>query len=401
VHEKDILISGAGIAGPALAHWLSRAGYRPTIVERSPAPRPGGQTVDVRGAARTVVDRMGLLDAVRAIRVEERGVAYVDGRGWHRAEIPAEAFGGEGIVAEIEVLRGDLAELLYEATRETSEYLFDDAITAIEQDADGVTVRFRRSPERRFGLVVGADGLHSGVRALAFGPGERFVRPLGGLSAYFTVPNRYRLDGWFEMYTVPGATVALRPDRDPAHVKALLGIRTPDPAVDRRDPDAVRALLTETFTGAGWVADQVIADMRTSTDVFYEELAQVRMDSWSAGRVVLLGDAAWCPSPISGLGTSTALVGAYVLAGELVRAGGDHVAAFAEYERVLRPYIAESQQLPPGGADGFVPASRLMIALRMLTTRMMTRWPVRNMVAKVFTKAEAIDLPDYALQPVG
>jgi 2-polyprenyl-6-methoxyphenol hydroxylase-like FAD-dependent oxidoreductase len=343
---------------------------------------------------------MGLLEAVRAIRVDERGIAYVDTRGRHRARIPAEAFGGEGIVAEIEVLRGDLADLMYEATRETTEYLFDDAVTAIDQDADGVTVRFRRAPERRFGLVVGADGLHSGVRALAFGPEERFVRSLGCLTAYFTVPNRYRLDGWFEMYNAPGAMVALRPDRDPAHVKALLAMRTPATPVDRRDPDALRAMLARQFAGVGWVADQVIADMRHSTDVFHEELGQVRMDAWSSGRVVLLGDAAWCPSPVSGLGTSTALVGAYVLAGELARAGGDHVAAFAAYEERLRPYIAESQQLPPGGTSGFVPASRVMIGLRMLTARMMTRWPLRNVVAKEFTKAEAVDLPDYTLEAV-
>jgi 2-polyprenyl-6-methoxyphenol hydroxylase-like FAD-dependent oxidoreductase len=397
MHEKDVLISGAGIAGPAMAHWLSRAGYRPTIVERAAAPRPSGQTVDVRGAARTVVERMGLLDAVKAIRVEERGIAFVDTLGRRKAEMSADAFGGEGIVAEIEVLRGDLAELLHDATRETTEYLFDDAITAIEQDDDGVTVRFRRAPQRRFALVIGADGLHSGVRALAFGPEERFVRPLGCITAYFTVPNRYSLDGWFEMYNAPGTMVSLRPDRDPATVKALLGMRTPAAGVDRRDQEAVRALLAKAFTGTGWVADQVIADMQTSTDVFWEELGQVEMDSWSTGRVVLLGDAAWCPSPISGLGTSAALVGAYVLAGELARAGGDHKAAFAAYETVLRPYVKEAQQLPPGGVNGFVPASRLMIAMRVQTTRWMTRWPLRNVVAKEFTKAEAITLPDYTI----
>jgi 2-polyprenyl-6-methoxyphenol hydroxylase-like FAD-dependent oxidoreductase len=400
VHEKDVLISGAGIAGPALAHWLSRAGYRPTIVERAPGLRPGGQTIDVRGAARTVVERMGLIDEVDSVRVEERGIAYVDTTGRRRADIPAEAFGGEGIVAEIEVLRGDLAEVLHEATRETTEYLFNDAITAIEQDADGVTVRFQRAAERRFGLVVGADGLHSGVRALAFGPEERFVRPIGCVMAYFTVPNRYRLDGWFEMYNAPGTMVALRPDRDPANVKALLGMTSPRVPVDRRDPDAQRALLTDTFTGTGWHADQVLADMRNSTDVFYEELGQVRMDRWSTGRVVLLGDSAWCPTPLSGLGTSTALVGAYVLAGELAKAGGDHRAAFAAYESMLSAYVTQAQQLPPGGVSGFVPASRLMITLRMLTARWMTRWPLRNMVAKEFTKAEAITLPDYDLTPV-
>jgi 2-polyprenyl-6-methoxyphenol hydroxylase-like FAD-dependent oxidoreductase len=396
MHEKDILVSGAGIAGPALAHWLVRAGYRPTIVERSPAPRPGGQTVDLRGAGRTVVERMGLLPAVRAVTVEERGVAYVDTAGRWLGHMSAELFGGEGVVAEIEVLRGDLAQVLLDAAQDDVEYLFDDAITAMDQDEDGVTVRFQRAAQRRFGLVVGADGLHSGVRALGFGPEERFVRPLGCVTAFFTVPDRYGLDGWMRMYNAPGTVLALRPDRVPGQVKALMGLRTPPAGVHRRDPAAQRALLTRTFSGTGWVAEQVLADLADSTDLVVEELGQARMDAWSTGRVVLLGDAAWCPSPLSGLGTSAALVGAYVLAGELARAGGDHRAAFAAYEGVLRPYLAQAQKLPPGGVNGFVPSSRLSIALRTRAIRWMNRRPLRNLMATQFGKADAIALPDYA-----
>jgi 2-polyprenyl-6-methoxyphenol hydroxylase-like FAD-dependent oxidoreductase len=395
VHEKSVLISGAGIAGPALAHWLVRSGYRPTIVERAPAPRPGGQTVDLRGAGRTVVERMGLLPAVRAVTVEERGIAYVDTAGRRLAQMSAEAFGGEGVVAEIEVMRGDLAQVLLDAARDGVEYVHDDAITAIEQDEDGVTVRFRRAAERRFGLVVGADGLHSGVRALAFGPEERFVRPLGCVTAFFTVPDRYGLDGWMRMYSAPGTMLALRPDRVPGQVKALMGFRIPPAGIHRRDPAAQRALLARTFAGTGWVADQVIADLQDSADLVVEELGQTRMGSWSSGRVVLLGDAAWCPSPLSGLGTSAALVGAYVLAGELARAGGDHRRAFAAYEEVMRPYIDQAQELPPGGVNGFVPRTRLEIALRVHAVRWMNRWPLRNLMAAQVAKSDAIELPDY------
>jgi 2-polyprenyl-6-methoxyphenol hydroxylase-like FAD-dependent oxidoreductase len=395
VHEKSVLISGGGIAGPALAHWLARSGYRPTIVERAPAPRPGGQTVDLRGAGRTVVERMGLLPAVRAVTVEERGVAYVDTNGRSLGQMSAEAFGGEGVVAEIEVMRGDLAQVLLDAAQDGVEYRYDDAVTAIEPAEDGVVVRFQRSAERRFGLVVGADGLHSGVRALAFGPEERFVRPLGCVTAFFTVPDRYGLDGWMRMYNAPGTMLALRPDRVSGHVKALMGFRTPPAGVHRRDPVAQRALLTRTFAGTGWVADQVIADLQDSSDLVVEEIGQTRMDSWSSGRVVLLGDAAWCPSPLSGLGTSTALVGAYVLAGELARAAGDHRSAFAAYEDVMRPYIAQAQELLPGGVNGFVPRTRLEIALRTQAVRWMNRWPLRNLMAAQFGKSDAIDLPDY------
>lgn len=395
VHEKSVLISGGGIAGPALAHWLARSGYRPTIVEWAPAPRPGGQTVDLRGAGRTVVERMGLLPAVRAVTVEERGVAYVDTNGRSLGQMSAEAFGGEGVVAEIEVMRGDLAQVLLDAAQDGVEYRYDDAVTAIEPAEDGVVVRFQRSVERRFGLVVGADGLHSGVRALAFGPEERFVRPLGCVTAFFTVPDRYGLDGWMRMYNAPGTMLALRPDRVSGQVKALMGVRTPPAGVHRRDPVAQRALLTRTFAGTGWVADQVIADLQDSSDLVVEEIGQTRMDSWSSGRVVLLGDAAWCPSPLSGLGTSTALVGAYVLAGELARAAGDHRSAFAAYEDVMRPYLAQAQELPPGGVNGFVPRTRLEIALRTQAVRWMNRWPLRNLMAAQFAKSDAIELPEY------
>lgn len=395
MHEKDVLISGGGIAGPAVAFWLARHGYRPTVVERAPAPRPGGQTVDLRGAGRTVVERMGLLPAARAVAVDERGVAYVDTHGRCLATMPAEAFGGEGIVAEIELMRGDLAQVLLDAAADGVEYRYDDEITAIDRDDDGVTVRFRRGPQRRFGLVVGADGLHSGVRALAFGPEERFVRPLGCVSAYATVPNRYELDGWFRMYSAPGTMLGLRPDRDPAQAKVLMGLRTPPSGIDRRDTAAQRALLARAFNGTGWVTDQVLADLAGSDDLVVEESGQVHMDAWSAGRVVLLGDAAWCSSPLSGLGTSAALVGAYVLAGELARAGGDHRAALAAYESVLRPYIRQAQQLPPGGVNGYLPRTRGAIALRARSVRWMTRWPLRSLLAAQFGKAESIALPDY------
>lgn len=167
--NTDILISGAGVAGPALAYWLRRAGFAVTVVERAPAPRPGGQTVDLRGAGRTVIERMGLMDRARAVSVDQRGLVLVDATGRITARMTADSFGGEGIVSEIEILRGDLGRLLYEATADEVEYLFDDTVTALDEDDEGVTVAFEKAAPRRFGLVVGADGLHSAVRALAFG----------------------------------------------------------------------------------------------------------------------------------------------------------------------------------------------------------------------------------------
>ncbi|MER7754436.1 FAD-dependent monooxygenase [Kitasatospora sp. NPDC097643] len=398
MENTDILISGAGIAGPVLAYWLRRNGFHPTVVERAPAPRPGGQNVDLRGASRTVVERMGLMKRARALCVEQRGLGLVDRAGRLTARMPVELFEGEGIVSEIEILRGDLADLLYEATAADVEYLFDDTVTAIAEDADGVTVTFENAPPRRFALVVGADGLHSVVRRLAFGPEEGHYRPLGGYQAWFTVKGDFGLDDWFLMYNAPGGLVAsARPGRLPGEVKASLALRCAPLDLDRHDTTAQRRLLAERFAGAGWQVDRLVAGMLNAEDFNFDSYGQIHLDRWSRGRVVLLGDAGYSPSPLTGLGTSLAVVGAYLLAGELAAARGDHRTAFARYEELMRPYVTRAQELPPGGMNGYAPNSALMIRLRAASMRMMGRWPMRNILAAQFAKAGDIDLPDYAL----
>ncbi|MFF2927361.1 FAD-dependent monooxygenase [Streptomyces celluloflavus] len=394
--NTDILISGAGIGGPALAYWLRAAGFTVTVVERAPAPRPGGQTVDLRGAGRTVITRMGLMDRARALCVDQRGLAYVNAAGRITARMPADSFGGEGIISEIEILRGDLGRLLYDATLPDTEYLFDDTITGLDQDDGGVTVTFERAGPRRFGLVIGADGLHSAVRAAAFGPEAHHIRPLDLYTAWFTVTEEMDLDGWYQMYSAPGGRVAsARPGRLPGEVKAGLSFRSPPLTYDRRDIAAQRELVAGRFAGAGWEVPRLLRGMRTASDFCFGSVGQVHLDSWSRGRVALLGDAGYCPTPLTGLGTSLALVGAYVLAGELTAADGDHRIAFRNYDRVMRPYVRQAQELPPGGASGYAPAGALAIRLRDLSMRTMNHWPVRNLLAAQFAKAGNIALPDY------
>ncbi|MFG2329067.1 FAD-dependent monooxygenase [Streptomyces sp. NPDC048604] len=398
MQTNEILICGAGVAGPALAYWLRKAGFTVTIVERAPAPRPGGQTVDLRGAGRTVIERMGLMDRARAESVDQRGLALVDASGRTTARLPADAFGGEGIVSEIEILRGDLARMLYEATLPDTEYVFDDTITAVEQHADGVTVTFERAAPRRFDLVVGADGPHSVVRGLAFGPEREFVHPLGLYTTWFTAEADLDLDGWYLMHNAPGGLVAsARPGRAPGEIKAGLSFRSPPLAYDRHDIAAQKELVARRFAGAGWETPRLLRAMRTAPDFFLDSMGQVRLDRWSRGRVALLGDAGYCATPLTGLGTSLALVGAYVLAGELAAAAGDHHVAFRRYDEVMRPYVTQAQELPPGGAAGYAPSGRLGIRLRDLSMRQMTRWPMRNILAAQFAKAGDITLPDYPL----
>ena len=394
MRNANVLISGAGIAGPLLGWWLRRYGFEPTIVERSPEARPGGQAVDIRGAARNVVEQMGLLPDIRAASVRERGIAFVDERGRIRATMAADAFGGEGIVAEIEILRGDLSTILVDATRPDIEYLFDDSITELVDADDGVRVTFGSGARRSFDLVIGADGVHSRVRRLTRGDESAFVRPLGGYTAYFTMAGPPPRGDWFLLYNAPGGrAAAIRPDRE-ANTKAMLSFRSSQ-LDDQGDAAEQMRILEAVFAGVGWQVPQLLAAMRDARDFHFDTIAQVHMDRWTHKRTALVGDAGYAASHVSGLGTSLAIVGAYVLAGELANAGGDHTVAFPRYEAELRPYVTQCQDLPPGGIKGFLPGSPAAIWMRDQSTSLMTRWPFRLAMRGVFEKADSISLKDY------
>ncbi|MFF5172986.1 FAD-dependent monooxygenase [Micromonospora sp. NPDC000089] len=394
--DRTVLISGAGIAGPALAFWLRRYGLRPVVVERVAGPRPGGQAVDIRGAARRVVDRMGLTERVRAECVAERGMAYVSADGVRRAEMPVHVFDGEGIVADLEIARGDLARLLYEATRDGVEYLHDDSIVGLTETGDGVRVTFERAAPRTVELVVGADGVHSRTRALAFGPATEYLHPLGAYLASFTTPYPDE-DGWFLLHNVPGGrVVGTRPNRH-GRVTALFSFVSAPLDLARGDVAGQRRVLADRFADVGWRAPELLTALADAPDFYFDLYAQVRMDRWSRGRVALLGDAAWCPSPLTGQGTSLALVGAYLLAGELAAAPGDHATAFARYEAALRGHVRRCQQLPGGGISGFLPARAAAIRMRDFSIRAITSRPLRPLARRAFfAKADGLTLPEYA-----
>lgn len=401
--EPTVLISGAGIAGPALAHWLSANGYRVVIVELAPGIRPGGQTVDLRGAGRSVVERMGLLDQMVDHSLDQRGIAWVRSDGTRRAQMPVEAFDGHGVVSKLEILRGDLVDVLYQATKDRAEYRFDTRITELDQDDDGVEAMLSDGTRVRADLVIGADGPHSAVRRLTFGPEEQFVRPLGGYHAWFTAPDHIGLAGWYLMYQAPGGlNASMRPSHDPAIGKAGLAFRSEPLDYDRRDLESQRRMLTERFAGAGWRSDELLAAASQADDFYLDAFLQVHMDTWSSGRVTLCGDAGYCASPLSGMGTSLALVGAYVLAGELGAAETglpmDRVHdALARYATVMRPYVGKCQDLP-AGLDGYAPMSKSDIVITAAVMRWMQRWPFRSYAArKFFATADSIDLPDYVM----
>lgn len=398
--QPTVLISGAGIAGPSLAFWLTRNGYRVIVVEIAPGIRPGGQTVDLRGAGGEVVERMGLIDQMHERALEQRGAAWVRSDGSRRAEMPVTAFDGNGLVSKLEILRGDLVDVLYRATRDTTEYRFNSSIAAIEQNADGVDVTLADDTGLRADLVVGADGPHSAVRRLVFGPEEQHVKPIGGYNAWFSAPDTVGLDGWYLLYQAPGGlNASMRPSRDPAIAKAGLAFQSEPIQYNRRDLDEQRQILVERFAGAGWHCDELLAAAQEADDFYFDSFAQVRMSPWSSGRVTLVGDAGYCASPLSGMGTSLALVGAYVLAGELGAADsfdGQRLRdALARYETVMRPYVDKCQDLP-NTIDRYAPMKASDITINALAMKWMQRSPLRPIAQRLyFTVAQSIDLPDY------
>jgi 2-polyprenyl-6-methoxyphenol hydroxylase-like FAD-dependent oxidoreductase len=397
--QPTVLISGAGIAGPALAFWLSKNGYRVTIVELADGIRPGGQTVDLRGAGGDVVERMGLLPEMQARSLDQRGVAWIKSDGSRRAEMPVTAFNGNGLVSKLEILRGDLVDVLYQATKDQTEYRFNTRIEDLNQNDDAVHATLSDGTTLSADLVIGCDGPHSAVRRLVFGPEEQFVKPLGGYNAWFTAPDTVGLDGWYLMYQAPGLNASMRPSHQPTLCKAGLAFRSEPVAYDRRNSDEQRTLLTRYFAGSGWQCDALLEAAATADDFYFDAFAQVHMPTISHGRVTLVGDAGYCASPLSGMGTSLALVGAYVLAGELGSADSldaQHIQAVLQrYEAAMRPYIDRCQDLP-NGIDGYLPESSSDIAITAAVMKWMQRWPFSPIAErKWFTTADAIELPDY------
>ena len=350
-----VLISGASVAGPALAFWLSKYGFDVTVVERASSMRPGGYAVDFRGSGMRVLEKMGLVDEIRKNETRTGAITMVDENDKLIARLPDGFTSGE-----IEILRGHLAKILYETTRNRAEYMFGDSIQSISQTPEGVDVTFAGGTTRPFDIVVGADGLHSNVRAIAFGEESKFVCHMGYYFAIFTVPDFLELGDAGRYYTQLGKRVACFGWKNDRTAKASFYFASSKLDYDRRDIAAQKALLRETFAGMKWHAARMLEMMDDAPDFYFDSLAQVKMDSWSSGRVVLLGDAASCASPVSGMGTSIAMIGAYVLAGELKQAGGDYAAAFARYQAQMREFIAEAQKMADS-VTWFIPQTRFKL----------------------------------------
>lgn len=396
MRNEEVLISGAGIAGLALAFWLRSFGSRPVVVERAPAPRDGGQAVDLRGAAMEVVRWMGIEDLVRAARTGTRGMSYVNATGDRVADVD----GAFGVIDphDVEIVRGDLVNILFGKNQEGVEFIFDDTISDLTQDADGVLVNFETSPPRRFDLVVGADGLHSRVRSLAFEPDLELIRHLGMYLCVFSIPNDFDLDCWQLIYVAPGKSVTVTSARENREARAIFFFASEPLTYHHRDRVQQQKLLVSAFAGDGWLVPQLLEAMRHVPDFYFDSVSQVHMGNWSSGRIGLVGDAGYCASPLSGQGSSLAMVGAYVLAYELANAEGDHNGAFAAYGRRMRDFVASNQKIAEGNAARFAPTSRRQIWFQKQGVRLLPYMPGKRWILEQATKGvkEAstnIDLP--------
>lgn len=391
---RTILISGAGIAGPTLAYWLVQHGFSPTIVERSPAPRTGGYMIDFWGVGYDVAERMGLLSTLHRVgyRLDEVRIVNADGK--RIAGFDAALFQEASNGRLVSLLRGDLATSIFRLLRDNVETIFADGITALTQDTSGVSVTFERTPPRRFDLVIGADGLHSTVRELAFGEHAEYEKNLGYRTAAFSADTYpHRDEGAYVSYTAPGRQVAryaLRNNRSAFFIVVADGQPL---MMDHHDLAAQRAYLRDRLAGAGWECDQILDAMDQAPDFYFDTVAQVRMPDWSHGRVALLGDAAFCPSLLAGQGSAFAMAGAYVLANQLARTNGDHVAAFSGYQQRFRPFIEGKQRAAARFGWWFAPKTALGLRLRNAVTNAMGLPLLGRYVAKR-SFGDRFELPD-------
>jgi 2-polyprenyl-6-methoxyphenol hydroxylase-like FAD-dependent oxidoreductase len=363
--QHTVLISGAGVAGPALAYWLSRYGFRPTVVERSDGRRSSGNPVDVRGEATEVAERMGVLPRLREVTTAVSGMAIVNASGRWVGRIPV----GKSDGTELEVPRAELAAALCDAAREHAEFVFGDSITALRQDAAGVDVTFAAGADRRFDLVVGADGLHSGVRRLLFGPPSGYVRHLGMYVA--TLQLGYRADdpSTVQMYNLPGRSVSVHPVN--GNAMAAFIFRSPAiDGLDNRDAEACKRIVLDAYRGGGWELPRLLDRVRAADDLYFDSVSRVRLPSWSSGRVALLGDAASCMS-LFGNGSSLAITGAATLARALDAAPDEHRTAFRAYEAGHRIRVRPTHRGRLVAGALLVPATRAGITARDLAVRVL------------------------------
>jgi 2-polyprenyl-6-methoxyphenol hydroxylase-like FAD-dependent oxidoreductase len=394
MNSKTVLISGAGIAGPTLAFWLRAAGLQPTLVERAPTLRSSGFVIDFWGLGYEIAERMGLAAEIGRIGYHMRELRIVDSRSERVAGFGTSVFRELTGSRFVTIARSDLSRLLFEKIKGTTEVLLGDEIVGLKEEASAVRVQFKHADERQFDLVIGADGLHSKVRELIFGPEDSFEKQLGYLVAAFEVCGyRPRDEDVYVIYSKPGRMLgrfALQKDRT-LFLFVFTETRRLSPLVDL---SARKALLRQRFNDGTWECPRILGELDHANELYFDRVSQIKMDRWSEGRVALVGDAAFSVSLMAGQGSALAMTAAYVLAGELAKAKGNHDQAFNEYQNLLQTFITSKQRGAERFANAFAPRTQWGLFLRNLVIRTLT---MPGLARLTFGRdiTDTIVLPEY------
>lgn len=362
--KPKVLIAGGGIAGNVLAYWLAKHDFHVVVVERSSSEGTQGQIVDVEGPAQEIVKRMGLISEIQSRMTGEAGfqLVYPDNR--PVGTVPA---GASSASKEIEIMRPELADVLYNAAiaQGGMEYRFNTTVQSLSNTREKVTVETIESTTNKtikedFDVVVACDGLRSRTRNMILPPElrESCIRSVGTFVAFFSVPAEPQDKPYCRVCQFPGRiSITTKPEtetRTSCYIGTVKYVQSLHDARESRDVTKQKAAVKEYFTGLGWETERLLKGMVDTDNFYFEEISQVFLDKWSQGRCVLLGDTAYCPSPLTGQGTSLAIVGAYMLASKIVESPEDPERAFEAYERDFRPYVNKKQPIPLGGTIRFI-----------------------------------------------
>lgn len=392
-----ILIAGAGIAGPTLAYWLEHYGFEVTLLEKAPALRTGGYIIDFWGAGFEIADRMGLVEEIRSRGYLVEEVRVVNSAGKRIGGFPAETFAKVTRGRYLSIPRSELAAEIFRKSEGKIEARFGESVERIEQNEDNVRVTLSSGQQREFDIMIGADGLHSQVRQLVFGPQNKFEKYLGYMVAGFQAEGYSpRNELTYIMYSEVGQQIARFSLRDDM---TMFLFSWSDPSGEMPDsPEAQKALLRKRFANSGWESKKILDALDGTNDLYFDHVSQIQMPAeggqWSRGRVTLTGDAAFCVSFLAGQGTALAMVAAYVLAGELHRASGDYRTAFDRYQQLFGPFVLKKQKAALRFAGAFAPKSKFSMFLR---NRIMDLFKVGWIAELAFGRdlADRITLPEY------
>jgi len=372
MENKNILISGAGIAGTTLAFWLNKFGFNPTIIEISPNLRAGGYAIDFMGAGYDVAEKMGIIPLLEKADINVSKVRFVDTNNNEKGSMNYAKIKKLMNNRAFTLLRSDLAKVIYENLNKEVEIIFGNEIEKIEQTKENIIVTFRSGKSRSFDLLVGADGLHSVVRNLTFGSEEQFEKYYGYYTSSFTLENYSPKNRAFLMCNVPGKQAAVYAYSE-KKTATFFVFASPDKLkYNHHDVNEQKQILKDEFMNMGWKCPEILSRIDSSPDFYFDSISQIKMDIWSKGRVTLVGDACDCPSLLSGKGSTLAMTGAYILAGELKQAYGNYEIAFKNYENMFKPFISKKQKSAQGFAKSFIPKSNFGIWVRNQALKLMS-----------------------------